>query len=139
VPHASTIHQSQYYNGEIARGGDERLAVSARSHYNFQHAPAHPHYNMPNKLPVSHVQAQLSLSQIQPPIQAQIQSTQQQRTRFSDRRHKCPLEGCQSTFSRKFNMIQHFKSHAQRLKIPSEVIDQGVQDIKDAKAVKLTF
>jgi hypothetical protein len=47
-----------------------------------------------------------------------------------DKIHNCPLQYCNSRFNRKFNMIQHFKSHAARLGIDPVRIEDAVQQIK---------
>ncbi|KAJ3333060.1 hypothetical protein HDU76_011748 [Blyttiomyces sp. JEL0837] len=55
--------------------------------------------------------------------------------RHRPRAHKCPLPSCESAFARRFNMIQHFRSHARRLGWtdgPDGKIEIGVEELKKA-------
>ncbi|KAJ3137942.1 hypothetical protein HK101_003777 [Irineochytrium annulatum] len=50
------------------------------------------------------------------------------------RPYRCPIDGCQSIFSRRYNCIQHFRTHAQRLGpgVSIEAIERGVRALKAA-------
>ncbi|KAI8847291.1 hypothetical protein BC829DRAFT_444733 [Chytridium lagenaria] len=52
------------------------------------------------------------------------------RARVGARPYKCPLDACQSIFSRRYNMVQHFRTHAQRLGIPVDAIERGARALK---------
>ena len=49
-----------------------------------------------------------------------------------DKIFSCPIQECESSFNRKFNMLQHFKSHAARLGLDPISIEDAVQKIKTA-------
>ncbi|KAJ3304686.1 hypothetical protein HDU76_005141, partial [Blyttiomyces sp. JEL0837] len=57
-------------------------------------------------------------------------TTSSTRSRAGARPYKCPLDGCRSIFSRRYNMVQHFRSHAQRLGFASEAIERGARALK---------
>ena len=46
--------------------------------------------------------------------------------------YHCPLPSCKSTFARRFNMIQHFKSHSRRMGLPEMARDDIVVQLKAA-------
>ncbi|KAJ1556668.1 hypothetical protein HK405_002183 [Cladochytrium tenue] len=48
------------------------------------------------------------------------------------RPYRCPLDGCRSIFSRRYNMVQHFRSHAQRLGACADAIEAGAKALRNS-------
>ncbi|KAJ3333059.1 hypothetical protein HDU76_011747 [Blyttiomyces sp. JEL0837] len=67
------------------------------------------------------------------PLLAGAELTQQQK-----KGHACPIRGCTATFARKFNMVQHFRSHARRMGVEPCRVEKDVEAIKGTSHVKGT-
>ena len=83
------------------------------------------------------------ISETTQPAQNRDQSYNNDTSLISDddkRPYFCPIVNCTSRFSRKFNMIQHYRSHALRLGRGMTEIEQGILKLKKAKkGVHLRF
>ncbi|KAJ1552462.1 hypothetical protein HK405_011243 [Cladochytrium tenue] len=55
------------------------------------------------------------------------------------RPYRCPLDGCRSIFSRRYNMVQHFRGHAQRIGASMEAIERGARALKSSPASVTPF
>ncbi|KAJ3177863.1 hypothetical protein HK101_010185 [Irineochytrium annulatum] len=63
-----------------------------------------------------------------------MEPRQSLRARVGARPYRCPLDGCRSIFSRRYNCLQHFRTHAQRLGVGVDAIERGCRALKGAPA-----